>query len=141
MPRFAKLHDGENLEFPDETADDVMDMTVRRHLAQKYPARQTMAEMPGEVAEYNPVYDAVQVADELVQTMHGLSAGQKAIADGLAQVAEAVRSIPPASNSVSIDVSPLTAAVEKLGEKIVEAARVPKKLTMDGDMPVGVEAA
>lgn len=153
MSRYAELHDGEVLEFPDETVDAVMDDTVRRHLAGKYPARAagvvtSGAPMPGEGVDVQ-VGDVAEAVDALAGAVASLQGGQAAVVGALekigAQVAEAVRPVP--QQPVSLDevvqaIGTLRTEIGSLGDKMIEAARVPKKLTFDaqGD-PNGVVAA
>jgi hypothetical protein len=47
MARFAELHDGTRLEFPDGTSDEVIQSTVKRMVAQQAPAPKGLDTQPG----------------------------------------------------------------------------------------------
>ena len=54
MSKFAELPDGTKLEFPDDTTDDVIDSTVKKHLGVSATSKSLADQIPGLMPEGTP---------------------------------------------------------------------------------------
>jgi hypothetical protein len=133
----AKLPTGEILEFPDNTHDNVVDSTVKKHLNVVDEPQGPTPEQVTEMAARG-IIDAVQmIAASNAEVVAAVNAASERTSASIEQLAGVIGAIQFPANSTEN----LEAAVRDGIRQVVDALLTPKKLVTEKGKPVGVEPA
>lgn len=106
--KIAELHNGDRLEFPDETPDEVMDQTVRNHLMELQPPQQPdlgaqalegimetlLHVIPNAVEELAQYHQATANSGaQLVQLITGMNQAVHALAKNTPETVKAINNL------------------------------------------------
>lgn len=105
MVKLAELHNGETLEFPDETPDDIMDASVQAHLAP--PKEDPVVEEEPLPPAPHPLEAGLQQTAETIQEVMGVLRTELAENSNLQAeaITQAAKTTAEASHNASADLA------------------------------------